>query len=49
MLHKAVLYGLVVCSGLLAKWLRVGVRVRVRAGPGNALAISRVDNMKMKI
>ena len=36
MLHKAVLCGLVVCCGLLAKWLRVSdrvrVTVRVRAG-----------------
>ena len=33
---------LVVCCGLLAKWLRVWVRVRVRVlgqGPGNALAV----------
>ena len=30
---------LVVCCGLLAKWLRVRVRVRAWLGPGNALAV----------
>ena len=30
---------LVVCCGLLAKWLIVRLRVRVRLGPGNALAV----------
>ena len=30
MLHKAILCGLVVCWGLLAKWLRISVRVRVK-------------------
>ena len=39
-LQKVVVSALVVCCGLLAKWLRVRVRVRaaVRLGPGNALA-----------
>ena len=32
MRHKAILCGLVVCCGLLAKWLRISVMVRVRAG-----------------
>ena len=30
---------LVICCGLLAKWLRVRVRVRVRAGPGIVLDV----------
>ena len=37
MLHKVVLCGLVVCCGLLVKWLRISVRVRL--GPGNAPAV----------
>ena len=39
MLQKAVLSAVVVCCGLLAKWLRARVRVRVRLGPGNALGV----------
>ena len=31
-LHAAILCGLVVCCGLLAKWLRISAMVRVRAG-----------------
>ena len=34
MLQKAVLSALVVCCGLLAKWLRARVRVRVRVRAG---------------
>ena len=34
MLQKAVLSALVVCCGLLAKWLKVRVRVRVTARAG---------------
>ena len=38
MLQKAVLSALVVCYGLLAKWLRV-IGLGLGLGPGNALAV----------